>query len=138
MPFPFCCWGGCDKIYGVESSIKLEGPIDVPCINAALSSVPEVGRVTFESDKTSTIELLPKQRKRHTASHVWTYGKSGGSILQIIRTSDGWDFKNARRQMGEPIDGEEAARFVRLMRLVNATIQKRCGLAVGNLTAQQI
>jgi hypothetical protein len=32
---------GCDPFYGVESRAKLQGPVNVGCVGASLSSIPE-------------------------------------------------------------------------------------------------
>jgi len=129
---------GCDPSYGVESRATLAGPVDVRCVNAALRSVPDVGRVTYQRSESRSTELLPKQRKVVTVMHVWLYGESGNDILQINQTPDGSDYRNARTRMGVAVPHYEMARFQQLMLKVNRAAELRCGLPVGNLKAQPV
>lgn len=124
---------GCDKINGVESHVTLKGPVDVSCVNVAISDVSEAGSVIYQRHENSSTELLPKQRQVLTIMHSWAYGERGASILQINQTPDGWEYWNTRRRMGAPVPDEEIAQFLPLMRKVNRTIQRRCGLPVGAL-----
>lgn len=129
---------GCDPFYGVESRATLLGPVNVVCVNAALASVPNVGRVTYQRSEERSTEILPKQRKVSTVMHVWTYGEGRANTLQINKSPDGWDYRNARSRMGVPVPHDEMARFKPLMAKVNRVIQLRCGLPVGNLKAEQV
>jgi hypothetical protein len=129
---------GCDPFYGVESRAELAGPGDVRCVNAALASVPDVGRVTYQRSEDRSTEIMPKQRQVVTVMHVWLYGEGGSDTLQINRTPDGWDYRNARSRMGVAVPHDEMARFQPLMLKVNRAIQSRCGLPVGNLKAEPV
>jgi hypothetical protein len=129
---------GCDPFYGVESRAMLPGPVDVRCVNAALATVPHVGRVTYQRSENRSTEILPKQRKVVTVMHVWLYGEGGNDILQINQTPDGWDYRNARSRMGVAVPHNEMARFQPLMLKVNRAIQLRCGLPVGSLRAEPV
>jgi hypothetical protein len=135
---PALLLAGCDPFYGVESRATLPGPVDVRCVNAALASLPDVGRVTYQRRENRSTEILPKQRKVVTVMHVWLYGEGGGDILQINQTPDGWDYRNARSRMGVAVPHEEMARFKPVMLKVNGAIQLRCGLPVGNLKAEPV
>ena len=129
---------GCDQLYGVESRATLPGPVDVPCVNAALASVPDVGRVTYDRSQSDSTEILPKQRKVLTVAHDWLYGEGGADILEFIQGPDGWSFRNSRVRMGVTVPHDEIVRFVPLMQKVNRTIELRCGLPVARLTAQPV
>jgi hypothetical protein len=129
---------GCDPFYGVESRATFPGPVDIRCVNAALASVPHVGRVTYQHSENRSREILPKQRKVVTVMHVWLYGEGGNDILQINQTPDGWDYRNARSRMGVAVPHDEMARFQPLMLKVNRTIQSRCGLPVGTLRPEPV
>jgi hypothetical protein len=129
---------GCDPFYGVESRATLSGPVDVRCVNAALASVPDVGRVTYERSESRSTEILPKQRKVLTVAHDWLYGEGGADILEIIQSPDGWSLRNSRSRMGVAVPHDEMARFVPLMQKVNQAIELRCGLPVAHLKAEPV
>ena len=129
---------GCDPFYGVESRTIFRGPVDVGCVNAALASVPDAGRVTYQRSDERSTEILPRQRKVLTIMHVWFYGEGGSDMLQINQTPDGWDFRNSRSRMGVAVPHDEMVRFVPLMQKVNGVLQKRCGLPVATLKAQPV
>jgi hypothetical protein len=134
----FLFLAGCDAFYGAESTATLTGPVDIGCVNAALASVPDAGPITYRRDEDRSTEILPKQRKVLTISHAWTYGEGGADILQIIQTPDGWEYRNARSRINVRVPHEEIERFLPLMRAVNGMIQSRCGLPVGDLTAEPV
>jgi hypothetical protein len=129
---------GCDPFYGVESRTKLSGPVDVLCVNAALASVPDAGRVIYQRDEDRSTEILPKQRKVLTVAHDWLYGEGGGDILEVFQGADGWFFRNSRSRMGVAVPHDEMVRFVPLMQKVNQAIQMRCGLPVAHLQAEPV
>src|SRR5450755_2326385 len=83
---------GCDPFYGVDSHAALAGPVDVRCVHAALASIAEAGRVTYERSESRSIEIMPTKRSVLTVMHVWTYGEGGKDILQINQTPDGWEY----------------------------------------------
>ena len=128
---------GCDPFYGVESDTKLAGPVDVRCVNAALASIPEAGRVTYRRNEVPSTEIFPKRRKAHIM-YVWLYGERGWDALQIYQTPDRWYYRNARSRVGVAVPHEEMARFVPLMQKVNRVIQTRCGLPVADLRAEPV
>jgi hypothetical protein len=136
--FPALLVAGCDRFYGVESRATLSGSVDVPCVNAALASVPDVGRVTYERSENRSTEILPKQRKVLTIAHDWLYGEGGADILEVIQGPDGWSFRNSRSRMGVAVPHDEMVRFVPLMQKVNQAIQMRCGLPVAHLKAEPV
>lgn len=123
----------CDASYGVDSHTALPGPVDVRCVNAALTSVADAGPVTYERRESRSTEIMPKQRNVLTVMHVWAYGEGGTDILQINQTPDGWDYRNARSRMGVVVPHEEMARFIPLMAKVNHVLQTRCGMPVADL-----
>jgi hypothetical protein len=129
---------GCDAFYGAQSHSMFTKPVDVNCVNAALASVPGVGRVAYQRSEDRSTEILPKQRKVLTVSHVWTYGEDGGDILQINQTPDGWEYWNSRTRMNVPVPHEEIVRFLPLMHQVNNAIQSRCSLPVATLKAEPV
>lgn len=118
---------GCDRFYGVESRTRLPGPVDVRCVNAALASIPEAGRVTYQRDK-----------RDDGVAHDWLYGENGTDIVELIQHPDGWYFSNSRRRMGAAVPHEQMVRFVPLMQAVNRAIQTRCGLPVAELRAEPV
>jgi hypothetical protein len=119
----------CDRFYGVQSHATLSGPVDIGCVNAALRSVSDVGRVRYQRSE---------DRSTKTAMHVWVYGEGDSDVLQINQTPDGWDYRNARSRMGVAVPHDEMARFQPLMLEVNRAIQLRCGLPVANLKAEPV
>jgi len=118
---------GCDRFYGVESRTRLRGPVDVRCVNAALATVPDVQRVTYQRNKLDD-----------GVAHHWLYGENGADIVELIQDSDGWDFSNSRRRMGVAVPHEQMVRFVPLMQAVNQALQARCGLPVAELRAEPV
>jgi len=129
---------GCDPFYGVESRATLTGPVDVDCVNAALTNLPEASTVTYQRDESRSTQIFPKQRKVLTVMHVWLYGEGSNDILQINQTPDGWDYSNSRTRMGVAVPHAEMARFEPLMVKANRAIQSRCGLPVGDLKAEPV
>jgi hypothetical protein len=129
---------GCDSFYGVESRTTLHGQIDVACVNAALTSIPEAGSVRYQRTEEGSTEILPKPRNVTTVAHDWFYGDGGKDTLELIQHPDGWDFSNSRRSMGVPVPHEEMTGFVPLMQMVNRALQSRCGLPVGSLQAESV
>ncbi|PNU01655.1 hypothetical protein A8V01_27360 [Novosphingobium guangzhouense] len=129
---------GCDRLNGVQSHSSMRGPVEISCVNAALGSIPEAGHFVYQTDQHNSVEILPKQRKTRTITHVWTYGEARSYILQINQTADGWDYTNTLSRIGEAISQAEIDRFIPTMRKVNRAIQNKCGLQVADLQAQPI
>lgn len=129
---------GCDRFYGVESRATLPAPVDVRCVNAALSGVEGVGSVQYRRTENRSTEILPRQRNSLIVVHEWFYGESNANILEVIRAPDGWSFRNSRSRMGVAVPHDEMARFVPLMQKVNHDIEMRCGLLVAHLKAEPV
>jgi hypothetical protein len=129
---------GCDPVYGVESRATFHHPIDIACVNAALTSVPEASPVTYQHREDRSTEILPKQRKVLMVAHDWFYGEGGADILEVIQGPDEWNYRNSRSRMGVAVPHDEMVRFVPLMQKVNRAIEARCGLTVGNLQATAV
>jgi hypothetical protein len=129
---------GCDRLYGVQSHASLQGPVDINCVSAALSSIPEAGHVSYKSEQHDSIGILPKQGKERTVIHVWLYGEARDSILQINQSSDGWGYTNTHSRMNEAIPQAEIDRFIPTMRKINRVIQNKCELQVADLQAELI
>ena len=139
---------GCDPFprvvfYGVESHTILPGPVDVQCVNAALTSVPEAGPVTYQRNEIPTfhrllVRLFPTLWKDNGEYiiNVWAYGERGRDLLQIFETPDHWSYYNTRSRARVAVPHEELARFVPLMQKVNRVIGARCGLPVADLRAE--
>jgi hypothetical protein len=136
--FPVLLVAGCDRFYGVESRATLSGPVDVRCVDAALTSVPDVRRVSYARSENRSTEILPKHRKVLTVAHDWLYGEGGADILEIIQGPDEWSFRNSRTRMGVAVPHDEMVRFVPLMQKVNQAIEMHCGLPVGKLKAEPV
>lgn len=129
---------GCDTLRGVASRASLSEPANVGCVTATLSAIPEAGEVTYTKDVLRETELLPKQRKIVTTTHVWHYGEGGKSSLRIIENVRGRKFENSRIQLGRAVPREEVARFIPLMREVNRAIHTQCGVPVADLQAEPL
>lgn len=129
---------GCDTLRGVSSRASLPEAVDVDCITATLSAIPEAGEVAYEQEVSRSTEILPRQRKIVTTMHVWRYGEGGRANLRIIENARGRRFENSRLQLGRPVPREEVARFTPLMRAVNRTIQAQCGVPVADLEAEAV
>ncbi len=123
-------------MHGVDSRASLAGPVDVRCVDAALTSMPEAGRVTYQRREDRSTEIVPKRRTVLTVIHFWTYGEAGGDILQIDQSPDGWDYRNARSRIGVTVPHDEIERFIPLMQKVNRLLQASYGLPVGDLEPQ--
>lgn len=129
---------GCDTWRGVAIRTSLSEPVDVGCVTATLSTIPEAGEVAYEQSVSRSTELLPKQRKLVTTMHVWRYGKGGRANLRIIEDVRGRKFENSRLQLGRAVPREEVARLIPLMREVNRAIQTQCGVPVADLEAKAV
>ncbi|GAA4013340.1 hypothetical protein GCM10022280_09480 [Sphingomonas swuensis] len=129
---------GCDRFYGVESRATLPAPVDVRCVNAALSGVEGVGSVQYWRTENRSTEILPRQRNSLIVAHAWLYGESGADVLEIMQGPDGWFFRNSRSRMGVAVPHDTMARFVPLMQKVNYALEMRCGLPVADLKAELV
>ena len=134
----FLLLSGCDPFYGVESRTTLSGPVDVSCINSALTSVPEALTPRYERHVQQAWELAPPWHKVITVLHFWYYGENGSARLEVDHSPYGWEFSNTRENMGRPVSREEMDRFIPLMEKVNAVIQDQCGLPVANLRPKPV
>ncbi|OQW78570.1 MAG: hypothetical protein BVN32_06310 [Proteobacteria bacterium ST_bin14] len=129
---------GCDTLRGVAIRTSLSEPVDVSCVTATLSAIPEAGEVVYEQNVSRSTEILPKQRKIVTTMHVWRYGEGRRANLWIIESVRGRKFENSRLQLGRAVPLEEVARFIPLMREVNRAIQAQCGVPVADLEAEAV
>ena len=135
---PVLLLAGCDPLYGVESRTRLDGPVDIHCVDAALASVPGVGRLRYELGESRSTRILPRRRTIVTVTHDWFYGEGGADIVSISHSPEGWEYGNARRRSGVPVPKAEIDRFQALMQRVNQAIQARCGLPVGDLKSEPL
>jgi hypothetical protein len=130
--------GACDRLYGVESRATLHREVNVFCVNATLHDMPETGQILYQRNQYHSTEMLPKQREVQIITHHWLYGEGQGDILEIIQTTDGWEYTNSRRRMGVPVAHEEMRRFLPVMQKINRALQMRCGLPVGGLRGEAV
>ena len=122
----------CDPIYGIATTATLKSPVNVECIDSAIRETAGVGVVHRGYDEDTSYEIAPTPGNVTTRNSYWTYGDDGSAILQITQNNRSVEYSNGRQRMGVKIPPSAIEAYIPLMRRVNAKVESRCGLRLGN------
>ena len=125
----------CDPVYGVQTSLKLQEPVNVTCLDQALRNTSDVGNVEFRQTQSDGFEVAPNWGHVTDVTKYWLYGDggaTGSAILQVHENKDGSYLLNGLTRMGVRIPDDQIKAYLPLMHRVNSSVEASCGIPLNS------
>ena len=81
-------------------------------------------------NRSESFQITPYRGKVVTLSHQWLYGPGQTASVQLSYDGQSWRYFNGMVKMGPPWSSDELDAYAPLMKRVNVTVERECGLPI--------
>jgi len=119
----------CDRISGLRTDAEFK-VVNPACVDAAIQITPGVGSVAHSMNRNENFQIAPYRGKVVTLSHLWLYGLKQTASVQLSYDGQSWKYFNGMLKMGPPWSSDQLDAYAPLMKRVNVSVERRCGLLI--------